>query len=80
MITIPAIRKNGEIFTGYTHAQIMNNNAISYIKDKFEEGFLTDKDVFVNRREAAEIAYNCKQIDKEICELKSYHIKWKETK
>jgi len=80
MIKIPAIRKNGEIFTGYTHVRIMNNNKISYAKDTFEEGFLTDKDVFVNRREAAEIAYNCKQIDKEIYELKSYHIKWGEIK
>jgi len=80
MIKIPAIRKNGEIFTGYTHTHIMTNNKISYIKDKFEEGFLTDKDVFVNRREAAEIAYDCGQIDKEICELKSYHITWKEIK
>jgi len=76
MIKSPAIRKNGKIFIGYTHVQIMTNNKISYIKDKFEEGFITDKDIFVNRREAAEIAYNCKQIDKEICELKSYHIKW----
>lgn len=38
---------------------------ITTIKKELIQGFLTDEDQFLTRREAAKLAFNCGQIEKE---------------
>jgi hypothetical protein len=64
MIKEAALRKkDGSIFTGTSHGNILfKNDDVNLIGA--EEGFVTDKDEFVDRFRAAEIAFECKQIPK----------------
>lgn len=62
--------KNGGIYTGRRHLQILKLVPPELVKDS-EEGFLTDKGVFVDREEAAIIAFLCGQIREELNELQS---------
>ena len=63
MIKSAAIQKDGIIYTGRTHADILNDpdRPMGMLKIS-EQGFVTDKGKFVTRSEAAKIAYECKQI------------------
>lgn len=63
MIKEAAIIKDGIIYTGKRHCDILNSldRPYGFLKN-CEQGFITDKGKFVNRHEAAEIAYSCKQI------------------
>lgn len=59
-ITTPAVRTpDGTIFTGHSHTQIWLENKLL----KFEDGFMTNKNRFVDRKEASQIAYIAKQIE-----------------
>lgn len=84
MIVAPAIKKNGIIYvaggSNPTHVDViklMRNEIDSpflpVIKNA-TQGFLTDDGKFVDREEAAIIAYDCKQIDYPIVELFSEYI------
>jgi hypothetical protein len=76
MITTAAI-KIDQIYTGRSHAEI----CLSAIRDKLNpvnrkvtEGFLTDKNVFLTRKEAADHAFECGQIKEKKFELFSYDL------
>lgn len=73
MIKSAAISKDNKVYTGRTHSSIIENNNIKYDSD-YTEGFITDKDVFVDRSTAAKIAFECKQTSEEYNQLYSYHI------
>ena len=57
------------IMTGKRHSDIfltMKNLGIKYDKNRITQGFLTSNDQFVDRYEAAGIAWDAGQIDKEV--------------
>lgn len=64
IITLAAIGKNGIVYTGKRHAYILNDNRRpkGFLKDG-TQGFITDEGEFVNREQAAIIAFECGQID-----------------
>ena len=61
MIINAAIRKDGIIYTGKCHAEIINNQSRGFFRN-CEQGFVDDKGEFFNRGDAAQIAFNCGQI------------------
>jgi hypothetical protein len=69
MVKEAAIRKDGRIFTGHRHADILHANAVrnesgiivSTIASG-EQGFVSDAGEFLTREEAAEHALKCDQI------------------
>lgn len=64
MITLAAIIKDGEIYTGKRHAWIFWSKPIGFFKYGYvDQGFVTNTGSFVGRKEAAEIAFKCGQID-----------------
>jgi len=70
MIKLAAIKvNNGEIHTGKRHAYIMWSMPYGYFKNNSVQGFVTDDGAFVNREEAAKIAYKNGQIKEEVREL-----------
>ena len=72
MITAAAIRENsGTIHIGKTHVEIIKAAIRAGMIEDFEEGFITQEGKFVNRREAAIIAFNCGQIKEQLFELRS---------
>lgn len=69
MIVSSAVKKNGRIFTGIRHAEcilkvIGNDSSIRVFQE--EQGFVTDAGVFLSRKDAAEHAFICGQIDKKL--------------
>jgi hypothetical protein len=68
MITEAAIRLDGRVFTGRRHADIFHANAVSrngVIVSSIaggEQGFVTDKGLFLDRKLAAKHALECGQI------------------
>lgn len=73
MIKRAAILRGTKVYIGRTHSDIMIRENIHY-DHKYEEGFVTDENKFVNRREAAKIAFECGQIKKRLNILNSYDI------
>ncbi|MCF7796000.1 hypothetical protein K9M42_02805 [Patescibacteria group bacterium] len=75
-ITHAAIKRNdGIISTGKSHFDIILKCPKDSCKgEKVKQGFLTNKNRFVGRKEAAQIAYNVKQIRNKKKELLSEHI------
>jgi hypothetical protein len=62
MIKEAAIRKDGEVFTGKYHSDIISRaRPFGYLRNG-EQGFMTDDGKFVSREEAAKIAFECEQI------------------
>lgn len=62
-IKAAAIRKNdGTIITGRDHSQIIQSSSYGNCKKRSEEGFITNFNRFVDRKEASIIAYNAGQI------------------
>jgi len=61
-----AIKRNdGIISTGKSHYAIISTSPIGTCKGKkAKQGFLTNKNRFVDRKEAIQIAYNAKQVKK----------------
>lgn len=66
--------KDNQVFTGKRHAYIMWSMPPGYFKNNNEQGFITENGTFVNREEAAKIAYKSGQIKKEMRELYSEDI------
>ncbi|MFA5428918.1 MAG: hypothetical protein WC279_12010 [Sulfurimonas sp.] len=63
-ITRAAVRLNDLIFTGVDHGDCYNQ--VEYeglMGHKFKEGFMTSKGRFVDRAEAATVAYESGQLD-----------------
>jgi len=61
MIIKAAIIKDGTIYTGKRHGDIFPQFPLGFLRCG-EQGFVTDKGKFVNRGQAAKIAYECGQI------------------
>jgi hypothetical protein len=62
MIVQAAIRKDGKVYTGRRHHNILNSVVPFGSLKNGEQGFVTDDGTFVNRIEAARIAIECGQI------------------
>lgn len=83
MIKQAAIRLNGTIYTGYSHGNIrlydetFREEARKFIHTESagEEGYVDEKGIFYDRREAAKIAYECGQIKEETNRLESWQIR-----
>lgn len=76
MITKAAILKNETIFTGKSHDIIIRNNVFGFFKrnvdgTKCEQGFVDDEGNFWNKEDAAFLAYEYGQINKEVNRLTS---------
>ena len=67
MITKSAIIKDGIIYTGKRHSNILF--AAKGTLKGCEQGFVTDNGEFVNREQAAQIACECGQISVKKSEL-----------
>jgi hypothetical protein len=79
MIKSAAIRIKDKVYTGPKHYDILrkrdeNCNLIITDIDNLEYGFVTHEDKFVDRAEAAKIAYECGQIKEKIYSLQSKDI------
>ena len=62
MIKESAVKKNGFIYTGKRHCDILNGvEPFGFLKDG-EQGFITDTGKFLNRKEAGLHAINCGQV------------------
>lgn len=61
-IKAAAIRKDGVVYTGMRHHEIINNAAPPGSLRGGEQGFITYEDEFVNRHDAADIAFAYGQI------------------
>ena len=59
-----AIRYNDKVYTGFDHGECFKQIDKDTIKDydKLEQGFITDKNEFVDRQQALDIAYKAGQI------------------
>ena len=71
--------RNGKIFLGRNHAEIMQSQPFGYFKNtKGNEGnvsgFVTEDDRFVEREEAAEIAWAAGQTKKKYRQLYSEYV------
>jgi hypothetical protein len=74
MIKAAAIKVGDKVYTGFRHAHIIIDNKFEVIITQEMQGFVTDDDKFINREEAAKIAYECGQINKPKRELFSEDI------
>lgn len=63
MIVESAIRKDGVVYRGHRHNNILcdKSRPFGFLK-KGEQGFVTDKGEFLSRGAAAEHAFECGQI------------------
>lgn len=68
MIIKAAIIKGGTIYTGKRHGDIFPQMPIGFLRCA-EQGFVTENGEFVNRNQAAQIAYECGQIPRPKPEL-----------
>jgi len=74
-----AIQHNGKIYTGYRHALIIEKMwqekkiGIDDIKQR-SQGFMTSDNRFVDRSEAANIAFKAGQIKSGVNSLDSYQV------
>jgi hypothetical protein len=65
MITAAAMRRDGKVFTGRRHPNIIQDMIkLGYTKPWDEQGFVTDKGDFLSRVDAAKHAIACGQIKK----------------
>jgi hypothetical protein len=70
-----AIWNNGIIYKGKRHKDIvMSQPKHLNIRKGGIEGFLTTSGIFLDRKEAADLAYQMGQISEPVDELKSEHI------
>lgn len=70
-----AIWNNGIIYQGKRHKDIcISAPKHLNIRKGGIEGFVTNQGLFVDRKQAAELAYECGQIKEPVKELKSEHL------
>jgi hypothetical protein len=70
MIISAAMLINSKIYTGKRHYNIIKDNPGLTFKDGIQ-GFVDDKDKFLNRKQAAIEAFKCGQISKKVTVLLS---------
>jgi hypothetical protein len=63
IIAAAAILKNGVVYTGRRHGEIIaaNYKVVGHFKVEDTQGFVTDEGKFVNRQDAGIIAFNANQ-------------------
>ncbi len=64
-ISAAALQYEGELFTGRSHAEALGKLEAEkphYDIDKVKDGFVTNKNRFVGREEALQLAKNTKQV------------------
>ena len=70
------VTPTGKQYTGVSHSncydKMYHSEEKPFIVEDCKEGFLTDKDRFVDRCEAANIALEAGQIEKKVRQLQSY--------
>lgn len=70
-----AIWNNGIVYKGKRHKDIvMSQPKHINIRKGGIEGFVTTSGIFLDRKEAAKVAYQCGQISEPVEELKSEHL------
>jgi len=76
-----AIKRNGKVYTGFRHALVLDSMRIDGVVVNVEnplkmdeQGFVTNTGRFVDRVEAANIAFKAGQIRSGISSLDSYQI------
>lgn len=70
-----AIWNNGIVYKGHRHKDIvMSQPKHLNIRKGGIEGFVTSTGIFLDRKEAARVAYECGQISEPVEKLKSEHI------
>ena len=74
MIKHAAILHNGVVFQGRKRHRELIQDAKPFDISKGEQGFITSVGQFVNREQAAKIAYMCKQIKGHPKKLNSEHL------
>lgn len=62
MIVASAILKDGKIYTGHRHHNILNDAVPLGSLKNGEQGFVTESGEFLNRKDAAKYALDCGQI------------------
>jgi hypothetical protein len=72
------IDKDGTVYTGHNHGLILQSQQWKERVKQAQMGFVTDNDIFVGRELAAMIAYEAKQIPKEVRKLFSEHLNYPE--
>jgi hypothetical protein len=67
MLTESAIKKNGKVYTGKRHCNILNDpvRPKGFFRGSVQ-GFITAGGEFLNRKEAKKHAFDCGQIEKTI--------------
>lgn len=79
-IKLACVKYDGELYTGFDHGECFKKLPHDEKLHAMEEGFITDKGRFVNRKEAYSIASNAKQItyDRGVKNLISedIHLSW----
>ena len=80
MIKYAAIKlATGKIITGRKHCEIIFEAVKAGLEiDNLTEGFMTDKDEFLDRFEAGQHAFICGQTKKIKAQLQSIDIEWPE--
>jgi len=73
MIKEAAIKKDGVVYTGHRHCDVIRKMILEYkLTDTYGiQGFVTNEDKFVDRVEAAKIAFKCGQISNKKVQLYS---------
>jgi len=75
VITQAAIWNNGIVYKGKRHKDIvMSQPKHLNIRKGGIEGFVTEQGIFLNRKDAAKLAYQMGQISEPVEELKSEHL------
>jgi hypothetical protein len=62
MLVQSAIIKDGVIYTGRRHHNVLQSQPKGFLKN-CEQGFVTDEGKFLNRKDASIHAFECSQID-----------------
>lgn len=60
-IVLSAINKDGTVYVGKTHAECLKQADKGYLRNA-EQGFVTEKGIFLNREEALKVAQYFNQI------------------
>ncbi len=66
MIIKAAILKDSSIYIGLRHNEIITSKEKGFFKGNCIQGFIDDNGNFLDREQALEHAYKCKQISKEL--------------
>jgi hypothetical protein len=78
MIKSPAIKHDKKVFIGKSHGEIMHeiitDRMFNYDKPDYTEGFIDEYGDFLDRQQAAKVAFDCGQIPEKKYQLFSYDL------